>query len=183
MSRVGNKLISIPEGVNVNINNAVVSVSGSRGTEEFILPVGIKITVADGNIKVIRRDNSKPQRSLHGTSARVISNIVTGMSAGFSRKLTFKGVGFTIAVEGNKITMRLGFSHPVVLEIPEGINVSVTKNTINVEGSNKEAVGAFAAKLRDCKKPEVYKGKGIKYAEEIIRKKAGKAAQSSSAKG
>jgi large subunit ribosomal protein L6 len=179
MSRVGNKIITIPEGTTVNVNGSVVSVAGPKGSEEFKLNDGITVKVENGEIKVSRHDNSKTQRSLHGTTNRVIGNIVTGLSSGFVRRLDFKGVGFTIAVEGNKMTMRLGFSHPVILDIPEGITVTVVKNAINIEGASKEKVGAFAAKLRETKKPEVYKGKGIKYHEEIIKKKAGKAAQAS----
>ncbi|MEI8061552.1 MAG: 50S ribosomal protein L6 [Candidatus Berkelbacteria bacterium] len=180
MSRVGNKIITIPEGVTVNINDGVVAVAGPKGNQEFKLNDGITVAAENGEVKVRRRDNSKSQRSLHGTSARVIGNIITGLSAGFTRRLDFKGVGFTIVAEGNKMNMRLGYSHPVILDIPEGITVNVVKNSIMVEGSSKELVGAFAAKLRDTKKPEVYKGKGIKYHEEIIKKKAGKAAQTAS---
>lgn len=177
MSRVGNKIIIIPEGVTVVNSGAKVTVTGPKGTSDFTLSEGITVKAENGEVKVSRRDNSKIQRSLHGTSARVIGNIITGLSTGFVRRLDFKGVGFTIVVEGNIMTMRLGYSHPVILNIPEGITVTVVKSAINIEGSSKEAVGAFAAKLRDTKKPEVYKGKGIKYHEEIIRKKAGKAAQ------
>lgn len=177
MSRVGNKIITIPQGVNVTVNDGIVAVNGTGGSENFKLPDGIRVAVEAGEIKVSRRDDSKSQRSLHGTSARIIANVITGLSTGYSKRLDFKGVGFIVVVEGKKMTMRLGYSHPVVLDIPEGIAVSVVKNSIVVEGASKETVGAFAAKLRDCKKPEVYKGKGIKYHEEIIRKKAGKAAQ------
>lgn len=180
MSRVGNKIIIIPEGITVSSNNGVVAVVGPKGSEDFALPTGISAAIDGNEMKVSRVDNSKTSRSLHGTSARVITNIITGLSTGFIRRLDFKGVGFTIVVEDNKMTMRLGFSHPVILEIPQGITVTVVKNAITVEGSNKVKVGAFAAKLRETKKPEVYKGKGIKYHEEIIRKKAGKAAQSAS---
>jgi len=183
MSRVGNKIIYIPEGIKVDINGSALSVSSSNNSETLNLSKGITVLVENELVKVSRSDNSKQQRSLHGTTTRLITNIVTGLSVGFTRRLDYKGVGFTVAVEGNKMNMRLGYSHPVVIEIPDGITVTVAKNSIILQGSNKELVGSFAAKLRAVKKPEVYKGKGIKYHEEIIRKKAGKAAQSSSSKG
>jgi large subunit ribosomal protein L6 len=180
MSRVGNKILQIPEGLTVNIAGSDLSVSGQKGALKHHVAEGITVMIVDNQIKVARRDNSKMQRSLHGTTTRVIENLLAGLSAGFSRKLEFKGVGFTILVEGNKMQMRLGYSHPVILEIPEGLTVTVVKSSIVVEGIDKVAVGAFAAKIREIKKPEVYKGKGIRYKEEIIKKKAGKAAQSAS---
>jgi len=180
MSRVGNKIINVPEGVIVSTSGNVFSVSGPKGSQEFQIPEGVSAEIHDRQISVKRSSNTKGQRSLHGTSARIITNIITGLTEGFSRKLDYKGVGFTVNVEDNKLSMRLGYSHPIVLEIPEDLTVSVVKNTIIVEGSDKEKVGLFAAKIRDTKKPEVYKGKGIKYHEEIIKKKAGKAAQTAS---
>jgi len=180
MSRVGNKILQIPEGVSVSNADGFVVVSGSKGELKHKVADGITLTIENNQIKITRKDNSKMQRSLHGTTARVVENLIIGISAGFSRRLEFKGVGFTVSVEGNKIQMRLGFSHPVVLEIPEGLTVNVVKSSIIIEGIDKVSVGAFAAKIRETKKPEVYKGKGIRYTEEIIKKKAGKAAQSAS---
>jgi len=181
MSRVGNKIIEIPEGVSATISGSTFHAAGPKGEKDFSLPSGISATVIDGRIKVSRKDDTKTARSLHGTSARVITNIVAGLKDGFERRLDYKGVGFTVVTDAGKLTMRLGFSHPVILEIPQGVNVSVVKSSIIVEGADKESVGAFAAKIRDTKKPEVYKGKGIKYHEEIIKKKAGKTAQSAAA--
>lgn len=179
MSRVGNKLITIPDGVNTKFEAGVFTATGTKGELSHEIPSGIEITTDNGEIKVRRADNSKVLRSLHGTTTRIVTNLVTGVSEGFEKKLDYKGVGFTVAVADGKINMRLGYSHPVVLEIPEGIEVTVVKNTIAVSGINKEKVGAFAAKIRETKKPEVYKGKGIKYQSEVIKKKAGKTATSS----
>lgn len=181
MSRVGNKIIKVPEGVNITISDGVLSVAGTKGQLSFAIPEGIEAKFSDGIIRVSRAGETKAMKSLHGTSTRVIGNLIKGVSEGFERKLDYKGVGFTVVVADGQINMRLGFSHPVVLAIPAGIEVNVVKSTIVVSGIDKEQVGAFAAKIRELKKPEVYKGKGIKYHEEIIKKKAGKTAQSASA--
>jgi len=181
MSRIGNKLINIPDGISVKVDNDFVTVSGSKGELKHKLANGINLKIISNQIKVERRDDSKLQRSLHGTTARVVENMIIGLSEGFSRKLEFKGVGFTVNVADDKLNMRLGYSHPVILDIPKSLTLSVIKSAIIVEGFDKVQVGAFAAKIRETKKPEVYKGKGIRYKEEIIKKKAGKAAQTSSA--
>ncbi|MFA5157784.1 MAG: 50S ribosomal protein L6 [Patescibacteria group bacterium] len=180
MSRVGNKIITIPDGVTAKIEGSDFSVSGSKGELKHKLPAGITAKIENNQMSVKRSGDSKIQRSLHGTTTRVLTNLVTGVSDGFEKKLDYKGVGFTVVVDDGKMNMRLGFSHPVILEIPNGIEVNVIKNSIVVTGNDKERVGAFAAKIRETKKPEVYKGKGIKYHTEIIKKKAGKTAQSSS---
>jgi len=177
MSRVGNKKISIPQEMTVEIVGREVKISGPKGEQSFAMPAGITAEAKEGKIKVSRAGDSKSLRSLHGTSARIIENMTLGLSQGFIKKLEYKGVGFTAGVADSKISMRLGYSHPVILPIPKSLNVSVVKNTIIVEGTDKSEVGAFAAKIRETRKPEVYKGKGIKYQGEFIKKKAGKAAQ------
>lgn len=177
MSRVGNKKINIPEDVKVTTGDREVKVIGPRGQQSFKLPAGITAEIIDGQVVVKRQNESKLQRSLHGTVNRVIENMIKGALEGFRKKLEYKGVGFTVAVADNQLTMRLGFSHPINIAIPESLQVSVVKNTIVIEGAVKEEVGAFAATVRETKKPEVYKGKGIRYQGEFIKKKAGKAAQ------
>lgn len=177
MSRVGRKKIIVPEGVDVQISGRVVEIKNQKEIVSHQLPVGISAQIANNEMHIARDADTKNLRSLHGTTTRVIGNIIIGLSDGFKKVLEFKGVGFTVVVEGSKLQMRLGFSHPVVVEIPQGLVVSVVKNAIAIEGSSKEQVGEFAAKVRECKKPEVYKGKGIKYQGEFIKKKAGKAAQ------
>jgi len=179
MSRVGNKIITIPDGVTAKIEGSEFSVTGNKGELKHKLPDGITTEVENSQISVKRSDDSKIQRSLHGTTTRILTNLITGVTDGFEKKLDYKGVGFTVVVDDGKMNMRLGFSHPVILDIPEGVEVNVVKSSIIVSGNDKEKVGAFAAKIRETKKPEVYKGKGIKYHTETIKKKAGKTAQSS----
>jgi len=177
MSRVGNQKINIPQEVKVELADSEVKISGPKGAQNFTLPAGITAKVKEGRIEVGRAGNSKSQRSQHGTSVRIIKNLVNGLSQGFTKKLEYRGVGFTVGVADGKISMRLGYSHPIIISIPKSLNVSVVKNTIVVEGNDKSEVGAFAARIRETRKPEVYKGKGIKYQGEFIKKKAGKAAQ------
>jgi len=177
MSRIGKKKINIPEGVEVTTADREIKIAGSSGEQTFRLPQGISASIAENQISVNRDGDSKSLRSLQGTANRIIKNMVDGISAGFSKKLQYKGVGFTAVVAGEELQMRLGFSHPIIVPIPKSLKVTVLKNTINIEGAKKEEVGAFAAKIRAIKKPEVYKGKGIKYEDEFIKRKAGKAAQ------
>ena len=178
MSRIGNQKIQIPEGTKVEISGNLVKATGPKGELEFVLPQGITAAVNDNTVIVKRASDSKPHRSLHGTSNRVINNLVIGVTEGFKKKLEFKGVGYQVNVQENKVVMRLGFSHQVELTIPEGITVAVNKNIITVEGIKKDKVGQFASEIREQKKPEVYKGKGIRYQGEFVKKKAGKTAAS-----
>ncbi|MCX6812643.1 MAG: 50S ribosomal protein L6 [Candidatus Berkelbacteria bacterium] len=177
MSRIGKRKIIIPENVSVEIAPTSISISGPRGEKTFQLSGGINVKTIDGALEVNRLDDSKNLRSLHGTTKRVIENIIAGVSAGFTKKLDFKGVGYTVISSDGNLTMRLGYSHPVVVPIPDNLTATVIKNSIVVEGNSKEDVGAFCAKVREFRKPEVYKGKGIKYHDEFIKKKAGKTAQ------
>lgn len=177
MSRVGKKKIIIPEGVEVQVSGHDVEIKKADTSLKYQLPKGISVQVSDNEMHVARDADTKTLRSLHGTTTRVLSNKISGLSVGFKKVLEYKGVGFTAVIEGEKLQMRLGFSHPIVINIPQNLSVSVIKNTIVIEGRDKEEVGEFAAKVREEKKPEVYKGKGIKYQGEFIKKKAGKAAQ------
>lgn len=177
MSRVGNKKINIPETVKVEITDRMVVISGQKGQENFKLPKGIFASVTDNTLKISRSSETKSQKSLHGTVARVVENKISGFDNNFTKKLQFSGVGYTAVVAEGKLNLRLGFSHLISVEIPKDIEVGVTKNIIAISGIDKEKVGEFAAKVREIRKPEVYNGKGIKYQDEFIKKKAGKAAQ------
>jgi len=178
MSRIGNKKIMIPENIEVKIDGSSVMLKNPVAESTIKLPVNLSVNLSDNILRVTRKNELKESKSLHGTYLRLIENTIVGMTDGFAKKLEYKGVGFTVAVNGDKLAMRLGFSHPIEIEIPKDLNVSVQKNVILVEGKNKEKVGLFAAKIREIKKPEVYKGKGIRYQDEQVKKKAGKAAQS-----
>lgn len=175
MSRVGKKVISIPSGVTVSSKDALVTVKGSRGELTWTLPEGISISVDGTELSVKRADDSRRLRALHGTNRSLLSNMVEGVSKGFSKELEIVGVGFKAAVKGNQLDLALGKSHPILHPIPTGITVTVTENTkIKVEGIDKQLVGQFAAEVRGYYPPEPYKGKGVHYVGEHIRRKEGK---------
>ncbi len=175
MSRVGRMPIAIPAGVTVDIaENNHVTVKGPKGTLERTLPVEMEITKEGEEIIVKRPNDLKRMKSLHGLTRTLISNMVIGVTDGYQKVLEVNGVGFRAAKQGKKLTLNLGFSHPVEMEDPEGIESVVENNTITIKGIDKEKVGQFAAEIRDKKRPEPYKGKGIKYSDEVIRRKVGK---------
>ena len=175
MSRVGRMPIAIPAGVTVDIaENNHVTVKGPKGTLERTLPVEMEITKEGEEIIVKRPNDLKRMKSLHGLTRTLISNMVIGVTDGYQKVLEVNGVGFRAAKQGKKLTHNLGFSHPVEMEDPEGIESVVENNTITIKGIDKEKVGQFAAEIRDKKRPEPYKGKGIKYSDEVIRRKVGK---------
>lgn len=176
MSRIGNKEIIVPSGVTVEIDeNNLVSVKGPKGTLSEQIAKDIKVEQADGKITVTRPSEHKTHRSLHGLSRTLINNMIIGVTEGYSKKLEIVGVGYRAAKQGKKLVLSLGFSHPVEMEDPEGIEVEVpTQTEIIVKGINKQQVGNYASKIRDWRKPEPYKGKGVKYAGEHIRRKEGK---------
>lgn len=178
MSRIGNKPIPVPDNVKVSITPEFVRCEANGKTLTVVVPDGISLKQVDRNIIVSRRDDSRTQKSLHGLVRSLVNNAIIGVDQGYEKKLEIYGVGYKAQVEGNTLVMALGFSHPVNMEIPEGLTVSVTKNTVSIAGSDKQSVGEFAATVRSKKKPEPYKGKGIKYAGEIIRRKVGKTAKS-----
>ena len=183
MSRIGRAPIAIPQGVKVTQEDRRVFVEGSKGKLSFALPPEITVTVADNSLTVQRGSDEKPVRSLHGLSRALIANMVHGVVTGFSKELEIVGVGFRAQLQGKQLSVQVGFSHPVVVPIPEGIVVEVPKPTsVIVKGADKHLVGQFAADLRGIFPPEPYKGKGIKYAGEVIRRKAGKAATGAAAK-
>ena len=175
MSRIGKLPITIPEGVEVTINGQLVTAKGPLGTESVDVRPEIKVEKVDNTIVVTRINDDRRSRSLHGLSRTLVANVVNGVKSGFTKKLEIVGVGYRAAMQGNTLNLALGYSHPVNIEAPEGIKISVEANTkITITGSNKQAVGDIAATIRSKRPPEVYKGKGIKYEGEYIRRKAGK---------
>ena len=176
MSRIGRMPIAIPAGVTVTIaENNVVSVKGPKGELVRELPVEMEIKEEEGKIIVTRPNDLKRMKSLHGLTRTLIANMITGVTAGYEKKLEVNGVGYRAAKSGKKLTLSLGYSHPVEMEDPEGIETVLEgQNIIFVRGIDKEKVGQFAAEIRSKREPEPYKGKGIKYADEVIRRKVGK---------
>lgn len=179
MSRIGNKVITIPQAVEVELlEGNFVKVKGPKGELESQLNPLITIVIEDGEIKMSRPNNERFSRQIHGTTRSLLANMVHGVTEEFSKKLIISGVGYRAAVQNNVLVLTMGYSHPVEMVIPEGLTVTVEKNTeITIKGVNKEVVGEFAANVRLVRKPEPYKGKGIRYDNEIIRRKAGKTAK------
>jgi len=176
MSRIGARPIEVPESIEVQINNDIVTVSGPRGTLSRAISPKIEIQMKERVIVLTPRDKGGETRAIWGTYAAHIRNMIRGVSSGFEKKLMIEGIGYRAAVEGKTLALSVGFSHQVKFHIPEGITVSSEKGVINVSGFDKERVGLFAAQVRDVKKPEPYKGKGIRYENEIIKRKQGKKA-------
>ena len=175
MSRIGRMPIAIPAGVTVEIaENNKVTVKGPKGELSRVLPAEMKITQEDGEIKVERPNDEKKNRSLHGLTRTLINNMVVGVTDGYKKTLEVNGVGYRAAKQGKKLVLNLGYSHPVEMEDPEGLETTVEDNKIIVSGIDKEKVGQFAAEIRATRAPEPYKGKGIKYDYEVIRRKVGK---------
>ena len=176
MSRIGRMPIAIPACVTVDIaENNQVTVKGPKGTLERVLPAEMSITKEGEEIKVARPNDLKKMKSLHGLTRTLINNMIIGVTEGYEKKLEVNGVGYRAAKQGKKLTLSLGYSHPVEMEDPEGIEVTVEgQNIIIVKGIDKEKVGQYAAEIREKRAPEPYKGKGIKYEDEVIRRKVGK---------
>ena len=177
MSKIGRIPIKIPEGFNLQNDGSRLKITGPKGEMEFVLPKNIGFKLESGSALVTREGEDKKTRALHGLWKVLIENAVKGVSVGWERKLDFKGVGFKAEVQGDKLVLTLGFSHPVEVLAPEGMAFNVTKNIISVSGIDKQKVGQIAANIRRIRPVEPYKGKGIKYLEEIPRKKLGKAAK------
>ncbi len=175
MSRIGKMPIAIPAGVTVEVaENNTVTVKGPKGTLTRTLPAEMKISQDNGVITIERPNDLKREKSLHGLTRSLLNNMVVGVTNGFERKLEVNGVGYRAAKQGNKLVLTLGYSHPVEMEDPEGLETTVEGQIITVRGIDKERVGQLAAEIRDKRRPEPYKGKGIKYVEETIRRKVGK---------
>lgn len=176
MSRIGNMPITVPEGVEVTLEGQNITVKGPKGTLERQLHKNMTVELKDNVITVSRPDEQPENRSLHGLTRTLINNMIHGVKEEFTRELQVNGVGYRVQKQGNKLVLTLGYSHPVEMEAPEGITFDVpNQNTIIVKGIDKELVGQTAAVIRTKRPPEVYGGKGIKYAEEVIRRKEGKA--------
>jgi large subunit ribosomal protein L6 len=177
MSRIGRLPIPIPKGVNVKVDGRTVRVEGPKGKDEHTVPAKITVGVADGTVTCGRADDANETRALHGLVRNLIANSVTGVSTGFTRTLEIVGVGYRADVKGKALQLSLGYSHPIVYQLPPGVDAKVEKQTVlTLEGNNKQLLGEVCAQIRALRPPEPYKGKGIKYAGEHIRRKAGKAA-------
>ncbi len=175
MSRIGNKSITVPAGIEVNVDGQNITVKGPKGTLERTINSNISVEWKDGVITVKRPDDEPYNRSLHGLTRTLINNMIEGVSKEFTRELEINGVGYRAQKQGKKLVLTLGYSHPVEMEEPEGITFDVPNpNQIIVRGIDKELVGQMAAEIRTKRPPEVYRGKGIKYVEEHIRRKEGK---------
>lgn len=174
MSRIGKRPIAIPNGTEVTVLDGVIKVKGPKGSLERALHRLVDVKIEGGEALVNPKNESLEARALWGTFSSHISNMVQGVNEPFQKKLILEGIGFKSEVKGNKIVFALGFSHPVEVDIPEGLTVTAEKNNIVVSGTDKEQVGLFAAEIRALKKPEPYKGKGMRYDGEVIRRKQGK---------
>jgi len=176
MSRIGRQPIAIPAGVEVKIAEGnIVTVKGPKGTLERSLPTEMEVKIEENEVVVSRPNDLKKMKSLHGLTRTLIANMVVGVTEGYTKVLEINGVGYRAAKQGKKLILSLGYSHPVEMEDPEGLETILDgQNKITVKGINKEKVGQYAAEIRDKRKPEPYKGKGIKYADEVIRRKVGK---------
>lgn len=176
MSRIGKKPITLPKGVEVSIDGNLVTVKGPKGVLSQEIPASISIAQEGDSLNLQRASDSKQERSYHGLSRALVANMVEGVSQGFERKLELVGVGYRAQMQGKKLVISIGFSHPVELDPPEGIEFEVPAATkITIKGIDKQLVGNTAAHIRAIRKPEPYKGKGIKYENEVVRRKAGKA--------
>ncbi|MDB5643179.1 MAG: ribosomal protein [Hyphomicrobiales bacterium] len=175
MSRIGKKPVAVPAGVTAKVDGQAVSVKGSKGELSFVVPDDVEVKLEDNAIKVDPRSETKRARAMWGMSRSMISNLVTGVSAGFSKTLEITGVGYKAAVVGKNVQLSLGFSHDVVYPIPAGVTIVTPKPTeINISGSDKRQVGQVAAEIRAYRGPEPYKGKGVRYSDEFIFRKEGK---------
>jgi len=179
MSRIGKLAVEIPDKVKVNIGaDGAVSVEGPKGKLSWTLPREIKASVTDNRISVVREAETRSVKALHGLSRSLVHNMVQGVSEGFTKQLEVQGVGFKAAVQGSNLNLSLGFSHPILFPIPQGIKITVAENTkIMIQGIDKKVVGQVAADIRRYYPPEPYKGKGVRYSDEVVRRKEGKTVQ------
>jgi len=174
MSRVGKLPIVVPQGVRINLQGAVLQVEGPKGKMQHAIPEGLKIDVADNSITVTRLSEQNKIRALHGLTRSLVANMVSGVTQGFKKELEIVGVGYRADMSNNMLNLTLGYSHPINFPLPEGIKGKVEKQVITIEGIDKGLVGQIAAKIKSLRKPDVYKGKGIRYLGEVIKTKVGK---------
>jgi large subunit ribosomal protein L6 len=185
MSRLGKKPILVPAGVSVTIANGSVKVKGVKNELSLVLHPHVIVTLFEGGKQIqvtVQDPELKLDRSLWGLTHKLIKNMLTGVTTGFIQGLELVGVGFKAAISGSKLNMELGFSHPVIFELPKGVEAKVEKNIITLSGADKQLVGQTAAQIRKLRKPEPYKGKGVRYVGEVVKQKAGKAAKTGAAK-
>jgi large subunit ribosomal protein L6 len=183
MSRIGRKILPLPKGVTVSSKNGTVGVKGPKGELSRLMPAGITFKVAGDKLQVERADDSRENRAKHGLMRAHLANMVKGVTDGWTRELEINGVGYRAEVGGDTLTMALGYSHPVVFKLPKGVGAKVDKNRIILTGADRDLLGQTAAKVRELRPPEPYKGKGVKYVEEVIKKKVGKAGATGSGGG
>ena len=179
MSRIGNRVLTIPAGVEVNVDGNNITVKGPKGTLEYTFRNNVEVKVEDGKITVTRKDDSKVSKQLHGTTNSNINNMLIGVSEGYKKELEINGVGYRFQLQGNKVVVSAGYSHTVEMVAPEGVKMEMPEKSqteLIISGYDKQAVSEFAANIREIRKPEPYKGKGIKYKDEHIRRKEGKKA-------
>jgi large subunit ribosomal protein L6 len=175
MSRIGKKIIPIPSGTKVQVDGNSVTVTGPKGTLNKVFRPEVSVKLEENNAEVVRHGEDRKHRSLHGLTRTLLSNMIEGVSNGFTRSLELVGVGYRCQLQGQKLVIQVGYSHPVEIDAPAGIEIVVEGNTkVHVKGADKQMVGDLAAKIRAVREPEPYKGKGIKYSDEKIRRKAGK---------
>jgi len=179
MSRIGKQPVSIPDGVEIKIEGKVIVVKGPKGELTFTLPRGVEVSVENNEIIVKRKSEQKLHKSLHGTYRALIANAVEGVTKGWTKSLEMVGTGYRSEIKGTDLVVNVGYSHPIIFKAEEDISFKVEKSTITIGGIDKEKVGLYAARIRKTRPPEPYKGKGIKYTGEIVRRKPGKAAKSS----
>lgn len=178
MSRIGKKPVTLPQGVTATVNENNITVQGPKGSLEFKFNNELSISINEQELIVERPSDSKQHKMIHGTTRAIINNMVVGVSEGFIKKLQLVGVGYRASMQGAKLVLAVGYSHPVEMEVPQGLTVEVPKNTlINVSGIDKQLVGEFAANIRTVRPPEPYLGKGIRYVDEYVRRKEGKTAK------
>ena len=177
MSRIGKLPIPIPQGVKVKVEGRAVHVEGPKGKLDLNADTAVAIEIDDGKVVVRRKDDSRRSRGVHGLTRKLLANMVQGVNQGFTRTLEINGVGYRAELKGTALQLALGYSHPIMFQLPQGVSAKVDKQTvITLEGADRQLLGETAAMIRDLRPPEPYKGKGVKYAEETIRRKAGKAA-------
>lgn len=177
MSRIGGRPVAVPKGVDVHLDGRMVQVKGPKGTLSLAVHPEVRVELSDGTVKVSRPTDEKRHKALHGLTRTLIDNMVTGVTQGFSRKLEIQGVGYRAERKGKGVTLHLGFSHPVLYAAPEGIDIQTpTPTEVLIAGADKQLVGQVAAEIRSIRPPEPYKGKGVRYAGEQVRRKAGKTA-------
>jgi len=175
MSRIGKLPIVVPKGVTVELSEGAISAKGPKGSLSVALPPLVNINQEDGTLTVNRASEAQNARAMHGLARTLVNNLITGVNTGFSRAIEINGVGYTVETKGKYVVFNLGYSHPIYYEVPEGVAVALDgKTKLTVSGADKQAVGSSAAKIRSFRPPEPYKGKGVKYVDEIIRRKDGK---------